>query len=535
MRLIAYRTKYHPSALEIENSNGEFLNAQYLEDVFEFMLENFDDPGEPVGHIKFTWDIDEFTAPILRAIGKDKALELYKHKKTFIKPYSIFYIPGKIFSIKSIHRNYTAKFYGIKVFFPEDAVPEDFSELYNYGLYLWEQLKKMGYRPTKLTSPIAVYQECVMKGLNMPGIDSMPERVAELAYSCSGRLWIEAHKLGHYNEIWDYDLKSAFPRIAQNMLDTRLCDYIEDTNYCSNAEYGYIVGDVTIYDKVTLHPIIYDLTGDLSSRVGTWPTTITKGQYDFIYRWKIGEVEIQEAHWVVPKRKVRPLFTVMDRLLRLKDKGGVIKHISSMQARGVYGKTGEEYKNVKWQDIKNDSIYGKDEEGNLIKFGPYCNPIWFAEASTQTSLEVADFIYRNKLVDNVIHIAVDGAMFDKKHVLTDKDKNHGWRLDGEKEEAVIISSGLAYHGTYRQAGFNIESIKKMFTEHPNLTYYQDFRTRRVTIGDISQGVEFEKLGQEYKLPTSIDLNPARDRIYSPKPATGGQILKGVYTSRPIRV
>ena len=512
MNLYAYQTEYKNKFITIQSSdyNEDPLTSNDLFDIFEYLLIDYDDPGLiKTNHLKYAWDLDEFVAPLLRGMGRELAVELYKNKRFFIKPYSLFYIPNKVFCVKSIHRNYTARIYGIKYFFPEDKHPESFEELEFFGKYLWEQLKLMGYRPTKLTSPIAVYQECVMKGLSMPGVDSMPRRVAELAYSCSGRLWVEAHKLGHFNQTWDYDLRSAFPNAAKEMLDTRLCEYLEDTNYHPEAEYGYIYGDITIYDNVTIHPIIHDTNRELISPIGTWAGTITKGEYDFIYKWRIGEVKIKEAHWVIPVRRVRPLFTVMDRLLQKKDKGGVIKHIAKLQATGIYGKFGEEHED---------------------SFGDYFNPIWFAEISTRTRLKVAEFIYRNKLMDNVIHIGVDGVLLDKP-----VEVNDDWRLDGEQEEAIIISSGLAYHGTYRQAGFNIESIKTMFSEHPNLTYYQDFRTRRVTIGDISQGVEFEKLGQEYRLPTSIDLNPERDRVYLPKPATGGQILRGVYTSKPKRV
>ena len=72
-------------------------------------------------------------------------------------------------------------------------------------------------------------------------------------------------------------------------------------------------------------------------------------------------------------------------------------------------------------------------------------------------------------MDNVIHIGVDGVLLDKP-----VEVNDDWRLDGEQEEAIIISILGVITAITGKAGFNIESIKKMFTEHPNLTLLSRF-------------------------------------------------------------
>jgi hypothetical protein len=45
---------------------------------------------------------------------------------------------------------------------------------------------------------VAIYEEAILSKLDLPKITDMPKEVAEMAYECSGRLWVEAMILGYF-------------------------------------------------------------------------------------------------------------------------------------------------------------------------------------------------------------------------------------------------------------------------------------------------------------------------------------------------
>jgi len=200
--------------------------------------------------------------------------------------------------------------------------------------------------------------------------------------------------------IYDYDLSSAFPNVAKELVDTRDCQWIESSEYQEKAIYGFVHCQVTIYDWVMVSPILQETEAGLISPIGTWEEYLTKAELDFITKWKIGEWKILEGHWAVTTRKAfrKPLKAAMEKLLTYKQGSELQKLLAKRMSTGVYGKLGEE-----WTD----------------EFGDYFNSVWFAEISTQTRLQVAEFLYAhdigpgdNRGYKHLLHIGVDGIMLD---------------------------------------------------------------------------------------------------------------------------
>ncbi len=206
--------------------------------------------------------------------------------------------------------------------------------------------------------------------------------------------------------VYDYDMTSAFPRVAAKLYDTRGCDWVESEEYQPKAVYGYCKGIVTIHDWVMVSPIIYiGENGGSLSATGNWETYLTKGEIDFIKKWGIGEFKIENGYWAIPKNPGRklpqPFEHIVDRLLEWKKKGGLEGDLAKrMSVGGAYGKLGEEHE---------------------TEFGKHFSPCWFAEISTQTRLAVAEWLYKHGIgqADNegykhLIHISVDGVLLDKE-------------------------------------------------------------------------------------------------------------------------
>jgi len=193
---------------------------------------------------------------------------------------------------------------------------------------------------------------------------------------------------------YDYDIVASFPSIARNLIDIRHCNWVNSKDYQGDAVYGYVKCTVTIYDWVQVSPIIYETEdGSLLTPTGTWETYLTKGELDFIDKWKIGEYKIIDGWWAISERVTRPLRIVMDRLLSHKESSNeLVRLLAKRMSVGAYGKFGEEHKE---------------------EFGRHFNPVWFAEISTQVRLRVAQFIYKHKLQEHLIHVSVDGVLLSK--------------------------------------------------------------------------------------------------------------------------
>ena len=304
MRIIAYRTQVNNGKVQLLESTEEENKPT---DNFYALLGALLEPYEKT--IRVCWELDAIVAPILKLLGEERCGRLHRTHKCRLSPTeSIFYVPGKVFSVDGIIRvdnlNYKSKssFYGLQQYYPELDEPEDLTGVQALGEKLMYELKKMGLVPSKLTSPVAIYEECVMRRLDLPAVSDMPKEAAEWAYRCSGRLWIEAHTLGHFEQAHDYDIVSAFPSVARDLVDIRHCEWIEFSEYQPDAIYGYVRCEVTIYDWVMVSPIIHrGEDGSLISPTGHFEEYLTKGELDFIDKWKIGKYKILEGWWAMPK------------------------------------------------------------------------------------------------------------------------------------------------------------------------------------------------------------------------------------------
>ena len=200
MRIIAYRTLTNNGKVQLLESTGE---ATTFTDDFNVLLGALLEPYERT--IRVAWELDATVAPILKLLGEERCGRLHRTHKCRLSPTEgIFYVSGKVFSVDGIIRvdnlNYKAKtsLYDLQQYYPELDEPKELVEVQALGEKLMYELKKMGLQPSKLTSPVAIYEECVMRRLDLPSVVDMPKEAAEWAYRCSGKLWIESHQIGYW-------------------------------------------------------------------------------------------------------------------------------------------------------------------------------------------------------------------------------------------------------------------------------------------------------------------------------------------------
>lgn len=389
-KIVAYIIKpAEDNQIEIIASDGYTCKGNDISQ----LIQCFSSLGEV---LNVAWSLDASVASLLTLLPERKLLKLHSTNRCYSPPFNIFYVAGKVFSCRAVTSLAPLiNLYGLDQYFPDAPVPETLAETKQYGEKLLEALGTMNLEANKLTSPVSIYENCTMQYMNLPTVYDMPKEVALFALECSGKLWTEAYKIGYWNEAYDYDIDSSFPDVIKGLIDIRYGRWHRTNTLYRTAYYSFFKCRVTIFDNVIVSPIIFtDKDGNLSTPTGTWNTYLTSKEIQFIYKYNIGRVDIEDGYVFIPDRIMYPFKQQMEDLLEYKNNSNpLVRDLAKRMSVGVYGKFGEEYSD---------------------RFGNYFNPVWFAEISTNVRLEVARFIYDNKLHNDLIHISVDGVLLSNE-------------------------------------------------------------------------------------------------------------------------
>ncbi len=501
MTCIAYETEIIGGRTFIRESTGEDVTCNNIEDALTFILEPY--PGQ----FKVTWNLDEEIAPILKLIPIEALKLLNSNKSIVMPPWEIWYYRGKTFGARHIPSKQACYLYCLEQFFPEVEHPGSLDGVASRGNILIKSFASMGIKPWKLTSPIAILRDAVQKVITVPRLDSMPLAAAQLAYQCSGKEWIEAYKLGKFENAWDYDISSAFPNVLKSMIDPTYHSWVESKVYQPSAFYGYCEGVVEVNAEVS--PIVFtDDSGSCTPR-GRWPTQLTKTEIDYLKESGKGDFTCERGWWLLPNRAGRapiyPLKDFFNYLQEWKELGGIVGAMAKRMMVGFYGTLGEI----------------RDEGPGPFYFSP-----WFAEASSQTRVNLAKFIDDNQLEDSLVHVMVDGIVSERKAANVPKT----WK-ENPIDEILIASSGMVMHGEKHPHGITIEEAETLICANPSKLYYSTTKKRRITLGDAIEQNMVDRVGEYGDFQTSLNLAGEHDRVFTKRPQSGIDILKKHYTSK----
>lgn len=199
---------FHISNGSIASSDGEIETRPYY---LDYLMTTADT-------INCFYHLNYSVANLLKMVGitKEQGQTLLDKKQLNFKDFTIKYIPGKFFSL-SKGTGYQRPFVS-------------FSDLSQYhGDELWRQnptenliglakrgaeiandvyntLTEIGLHPKTLASPIRAYQTEVLEKMSLPTIDHLPEQAAKYAYECCKGNWLEAHQIGHWDKVYDFDM-----------------------------------------------------------------------------------------------------------------------------------------------------------------------------------------------------------------------------------------------------------------------------------------------------------------------------------------
>jgi len=505
--MITHQVTIEDEQTRILGTDGSLIDSNELGDLLTYLVE-----GEPK-EFKVFWDLDTSVAIILRLLDTKQISNLYDHRRISIlteKPYARFtltYNSGKVFTIRKGHKY--AIYYGLKPFFNGEPEPAGLVEAQKLGDQLLDELETVNIEMKRLSSTAAVC-DFIFDELNLPTHNDIPDEACQIAWQCSGRPWTEAHKLGHFDTTYDYDIVNAYPAIATQLLDTRHGEWWQSSEYQPTAVYGFCEGRVKIKAKV--HPISYlDGKGELLWPNGSWNTWLTKQEIDFIYKYRLGEFKIKDGWWWKPKDIVRPLFEPIKKLATYRQKSPLLNRVIKGGMVSIYGRFLQTY-----------------SDGTLA---PTFNPVWGAIIETDSRLEVARFILDNKLEDKLILVSTDGCLVTKQ-VNLEGQQVGAWILDGTSP-ALSVSSSMVWYGNKRPNQLTYDDVIEMVHQNPNGQEWHKPVERRAVLADI-EAVGADRLGKKMTVETGFSLPIEHDRAYKILPSNGSNLLNHQYQSKPLR-
>lgn len=513
--IIAYSSEITNGKLLIAESSGEIAESDDYTVLFNFILEELDEPGRKV--IKVCWDVDEFAAPILKLLGRKVCEQLMGDThRAYLRPYRVYYIRGKVFGVS--YGRYTANIYSLSQYFDDVTDrPEDVVSVAAYGDALVDALDSMGMQPTKLASPAGIYEECVLRSLKIPTITDTPDgalEAADYALQCADRPWISAYQLGYWpkGECFDYDLRAAYPSVIKTLRNTRYCQYTKSARML-NADWGYLRGKVTMH--VDPHPVLRrGDDGGLSNPLGSWYDYFTLDTVRFIEERGVGNFTLDDGWFLKFDNKATPLEVAVDRLYNYRGYNPLVDKLAKRMAAGIYGKFSEEH---------SDGSYGK-----------LFNPFYAAQITSVTNNRVAAFIYDHGLTENLIAVSVDGCLTDR-YVEVEDGGIGTWRLSGDGP-AIVLSPGYIIYGGKKPHGINYDTLLNAVKQKPGASYYSIPLRRRQTLAESLGEGGFDDLGKDKVYQSGVDIALLEtDRVFDKLPRTGHDLLTNRYTSRAVKI
>jgi hypothetical protein len=501
---------YHFTGNKFVNSLGEISTDNPL----DFLLKHPE-------ALNVFYNLDWAVAKLLYLLYFDRkqGQQLWNTNKLFIQGYKFFYLPHRYFGL-SYGRwrecNFSDVFqYDVDLPFEVDGL-EAAKQAQELGQQVYDTLVKIGLNPTSLSSPVSAFQKEILSTLDLPTVDDLPPEVAIYAYKCLDGGWQEAYSKGHFQQTWDYDITSCYPHYISNLVDFRHGKWIKSNKFYPDAPYGFCKGTVRI-DK-TFSPIVFDGKEEQYTPTGQWQRYLTNKQISQLYKHEIGQFKIDSAWYFIPDKLVYPLKENMENLFEWKQElKGIEREVVKRILNGCWGK---------FSEIYNDGNLGQQ----------FCPP-FAAEIETQPKIQVTDFVISNHVEDNLLSIAVDGCLLNKKVDIPESDAMGSWRLNLESS-AFVVSAGIGAvkgkqgHGTF---SMSYDWLKQQIENNPNASEYTMSKITPVTLGNALKNNKVESLGELETTQRSVILDVETKRLFEDLPKNGGDLLNNQYESMPLDV
>ena len=479
MKILAY----HLSDTHIENELSSIALTAPLDSFLDWLISSHTSRYTSLSCRFVVWSLSDLTTLITSRLPDHIRRQLsIPPFKTRYNSYKMFLIPDKLFSISN---GSEVTFYDLSQYYPDDRAPLALSDLQIKANRLSSSLSSLGVPAlSSLSSPVAIFRDqsqLAQLESRVPTIFDFPESILdafEIAMNCTPREWTTNYQVGHFPGLYNYDISSAYPYEASNLIDLRDCTFRRSDTVSSSlldsAYYGFLVGSFTVNPD---HPLAFcspflapNRDGFLTNFTGTvhdYPCLLEEVRT--LYRHEMGSFKLDRGWFISPSNGVRPRFPFkqfMQEMFALRGDDDLSSYLVKRVMNGVIGKMLETR---------------KDSQGNITDYGDLYNSIYHALCTAGTRLRVFDFIVKNRISNvELVHVGVDGIKTTRAIDIPAASKMGAWRSSGQ-DSCFVLSPGGIVSSSRNFKSIDYETMLTWCLEHPGASSLSpsDFDLRRL--------------------------------------------------------
>ncbi|MBU1173248.1 MAG: hypothetical protein KKD44_27090 [Proteobacteria bacterium] len=509
----------------IRNSQGAIKVSSSPADLLEFLRYSSRQTT------RIFWDLDESIAPVLKLLPLPILERLAAFDEDLVySGHSLYYLPDRMLRIGR------SRFYGIKHFWStSESTPTTLEEVQSKAEELISTLADCGMPDySKLTSPIAIFGQTelgqetysrIPKGYEIP--TSCYEAI-QFASRCDRREWISAYQVGHWDNLFDYDLSAAYPSCASGLVNLHDMEMWKSERMGSKeqgAYCGFLKGRLYLDPKaeyIHCSPIMTDLERLPGNPAGYFGDDyyLTLDELRFVERCNLGEFHLSEGWFLKTYNGVRPsnpFKDIMEYLYQKRYRSELASTIMKGVANQLVGKLIETRVDGDYGELRND--------------------IYHALVLAQSRVRVAEFLVHNEVKnDELVVVQTDGARLTREIALPTEGMGK-WRCNGSLP-TIVVSPYKVYAGDKKPGHLTYDHITQMISEHPLSQYYGRTVKHRTTLRQAIQQGDISKVGELDDLPAHLDLVSIpreQNRLFSKLPRTGQSLMNNHYSSEPIEL
>lgn len=466
-----------------------------------------------------SWELD----PIIKMFGGSVCVEVLSNGRASYKDVQLWFAPSRSLTLKV--GKVTCRFQTIIDWCKGKSIVETLQSLgiTATGLKGIQELAELllktnktvwGKQLNSISSPSIITSMLLNRMYEGTSIARIPKEVVELAYSCFHAPWLEQFKTGYTENLYAYDINSAYPSTIKDLIgiDANCGKWHYSEEYVETAHYGFCIAKIKISSKVKISPILVRKHGSLFSPTGEWIGYITKEEIDFIAKFKLGEVEIVSGWWFIPDALVHPYLSIANKISQIRQLAKDTNNIALNYS-------------VKLASVRLVGKFLQRYSPPLSDSAPIAsatfNPIYAAIVMTRVKLKIAELALTHP--DNVVSVIVDSVTFDKKIEFPSSGKFGEVRLiNNEPQSKVILSPTIP----------NYNKVMEEIVKDPTKSRYSIPVDQFNRLCNSIQKKEFHKTGTYEKSGFIFDVGKDHKRSWVNAPKFGFNLLHKNYASVP---
>lgn len=522
--------------------------------------------------LRFNWfyNIQFDFESIIKYLDKGELTDLYINGELEYNNYIITYISKKFFSIKDRNKQYFY-FYDLynfldtslekasRKFLGDSKIGNIDAKRLNIEIDYWEENKDnivkyciydavltkrladyfwgiiynhLSYYPKRPFSKGKISEEYFLTNCYIPQIDFIPKKVLEYSYNSYFGGRFELLKRGYFEDVYNYDIKSAYPAQIAGLIDYSKGKWNRTTKFNEDAYAGFYLCKLDILEG-DYAPVVKKLNDLNIYPNGRFKQYLTKNEIAYIMaHFENSTVKIVSGYEFYPHTLNYPFKREIERLYEWKEKeeDEDIKYVIKIILNALYGK---------FIQVTGDNLTGK-----------IFNPIYASTITANTRLKL--FELAEQKPDSLIAFSTDSIASTEKLKVSSKPKLGDFSLDFKGEGVYILSDVYTLWNNTKNKnrirGFSHakekdndsdtillkDILKDLNGTIYNYTTYRPYHLGECLIHNKKLNVK-QHLNVFSQVEKTIDINGDTKRVWTKNFASGKDCLRETISSLPIMV